>query len=147
MINIIYGVKGSGKTKRIIDAANDRARTTKGSIIYVTDCADHSGEVDNSIRFIDINRYGIKDEEQALCFIKGLLAGNYDITDIYIDGLAKFIKKDVSQLENAFTQLDGLSGDFSVTFTLTVSGADCAAESKVLFLRYSLNLSDSEIRP
>ena len=58
MINIIYGVKGSGKTKRIIDAANDRARTTKGSIIYVTDCADHSGEVDNSIRFIDINRYG-----------------------------------------------------------------------------------------
>ena len=50
MINIIYGVKGSGKTKRIIDTANDRARTTKGSVIYVTDCADHSSEVDNSIR-------------------------------------------------------------------------------------------------
>ena len=44
--------------------------------------------------------------------------------DIYIDGLAKFIKKDVSQLENAFTQLDGLSGDFSVTFTLTVSAEE-----------------------
>ncbi len=124
MINIIYGVKGSGKTKRIIDAANDRARTTKGSIIYITDCADHSGAVDNSIRFIDINHYGIKNEDQALCFIKGLLAGNYDITDIFIDGLAKFIKKDVSQLENAFTQLDELSGEFSVTFTLTVSAEE-----------------------
>ena len=96
MINIIYGVKGSGKTKRIIDTANDRARTTKGSVIYVTDCADHSSEVDNSIRFIDINQYGLNDENGALCFIKGLLAGNYDITDIFIDGLAKFIKKDVS---------------------------------------------------
>lgn len=63
--------------------------------------------------------------KSRLCaFIKGLLAGNYDITDIYIDGLAKFIKKDVSQLENAFTQLDGLSGDFSVTFTLTVSAEE-----------------------
>ena len=62
MINIIYGVKGSGKTKRIIDAANDRAHSTKGSLVYITDCADHSSEVDNSIRFIDIKHYGITDE-------------------------------------------------------------------------------------
>ena len=124
MINIIYGVKGSGKTKRIIDTANDRARTTKGSFIYVTDCADHSSEVDNSIRFIDINHYGLKDENGALCFIKGLLAGNYDITDIFIDGLAKFIKKDVTELEDAFDQLDLLSREFNVTFTLTVSAEE-----------------------
>lgn len=124
MINVIYGLKGSGKTKRIIDAANERAKSTKGSLIYLTDCADHSGAVDNSIRFIDVNHYGLKTELGALSFIKGLLAGNYDITDIYIDGLAKFIKKDVSELEDIFAQLDLLSREFNVTFTLTVTAEE-----------------------
>ena len=93
MISIIYGAKGSGKTKRIIDAANDRARLSKGSVVYITDCADHSSVVDNGIRFIDINHYDVTDENGMLCFIKGLLAGNYDITDVYIDGLASSSKR------------------------------------------------------
>lgn len=124
MISIIYGAKGSGKTKRIIDAANDRARSSKGSVVYITDCADHSSVVDNGIRFIDINHYDVTDENGMLCFIKGLLAGNYDITDVYIDGLAKFVKKDVSELEGAFRQLDLLGTEFNVTFTLTVSAEE-----------------------
>jgi len=124
MISIIYGAKGSGKTKRIIDAANDRARSSKGSVVYITDCADHSSSVDNGIRFIDIKHYDVTDENGVLCFIKGLLAGNYDITDVYIDGLAKFVKKDVSELEGAFRQLDLLGTEFNVTFTLTVSAEE-----------------------
>lgn len=124
MISIIYGAKGSGKTKRIIDAANERARLSKGSVVYITDCADHSSVVDNGIRFIDINHYDVTDENGMLCFIKGLLAGNYDITDVYIDGLAKFVKKDVSELEGAFSQLDLLGTEFNVTFTLTVSAEE-----------------------
>lgn len=124
MISIIYGAKGSGKTKRIIDAANDRARSSKGSVVYITDCVDHSTGVDNDIRFIDIKHYDVTDENGMLCFIKGLLAGNYDITDVYIDGLAKFVKKDVSELEGAFRQLDLLGTEFNVTFTLTVSAEE-----------------------
>ena len=124
MISIIYGAKGSGKTKRIIDAANERARLSKGRVVYITDCADHSSVVDNGIRFIDINHYDVTDENGMLCFIKGLLAGNYDITDVYIDGLAKFVKKDVSELEDAFRQLDLLGTEFNVTFTLTVSAEE-----------------------
>lgn len=124
MISIIYGAKGSGKTKRIIDATNERARLSKGSVVYITDCADHSSVVDNGIRFIDINHYDVTDENGMLCFIKGLLAGNYDITDVYIDGLAKFVKKDVSELEGAFRQLDLLGTEFNVTFTLTVSAEE-----------------------
>ena len=124
MINIIYGLKGSGKTQRIVDAANARAKTSNGCVIYITDQPTHSPYVDNDIRFIDIGKYNITTEATLVAFIEGLLAGNYDITDIFIDGLAKFIKKDVSQLENAFTQLDELSGEFSVTFTLTVSAEE-----------------------
>ena len=121
MINIIYGAKGSGKTQKIIERANIKARSSKGCVVYVTDCANHSSDVDNSIRFVDINRYGIKDENGIVCFIKGLLAGNYDITDVFVDGLAKFVGKDVADMEETYTQLDLLSSDTGVAFTLTVS--------------------------
>ena len=99
MINLIYGAKGSGKTEKIIACANDRVRTSKGNVVYITDREGHSGDVDNAVRFIDIKRYGVDDGKSALSFIKGLLAGNYDITDVYIDGLAKFIKKPVTEIE------------------------------------------------
>ena len=92
MINIIYGLKGSGKTQRIVDAANARAKTSKGCVIYITDQAAHSPYIDNDIRFIDICKYNVTAEDTLVAFIEGLLAGNYDITDIYIDGPAKFMK-------------------------------------------------------
>lgn len=124
MINLIYGAKGSGKTARIIACANDRVKNSKGNVVYITDREGHSSDVDNAVRFIDIKRYGVDDEKSALSFIKGLLAGNYDITDVYIDGLAKFIKKDVGELENAMRELDLIGEEASVHFTLTVSAAE-----------------------
>lgn len=121
MINIIYGLKGSGKTERIISQANDCAKKSKGVVVYVTDRKEHSIAVDNSIRFVDVNEYGIKCEKCCVPFIKGLLAGNYDITDVYIDGLAKFIGMKIEDMENIYTQLEMLSTEHKVNFTLTVS--------------------------
>ena len=64
MINVIYGAKGSGKTQKIIDKANAKANTSKGCVLYLTDRAEHSDGVDNSIRFINVNSYGIADENR-----------------------------------------------------------------------------------
>ena len=124
MITIIYGEKGSGKTQRIIDLANVKAKQSKGCVVYITDKANHSGDIDNSIRFIDINRYGVNTEEGVVSFIKGLIAGNYDITDIFVDGLAKFVGKEVTDMEKTYTQLDLISSDTGVCFTLTVSAEE-----------------------
>ncbi len=124
MINLIYGAKGSGKTEKIIACANDRVRTSKGNVVYITDREGHSGDVDNAVRFIDIKRYGVDDGKSALSFIKGLLAGNYDITDVYIDGLAKFIKKPVTEIEEVLAELALVSDETEVNFTLTISTAE-----------------------
>lgn len=121
MINIIYGVKGSGKTQRIIDAVNWRAATTKGKLVYITNVAAHSKDVDNSVRFVDVSKSDIRSEREMVAFIKGMLAANYDVTDVYIDGLSRFIGKDIAEMEEAFTLLDLLSSDSGVSFTLTVS--------------------------
>ena len=121
MINVIYGVKGSGKTERIIAAANAKAEESKGVVLYVTDRKEHSLAVNKKVRFIDVNEYGIKCEKCCVPFFKGLLAGNYDITDIFVDGLAKFIGMKIEDMEKIYTELDLLSQDHEVDFTLTVS--------------------------
>ena len=54
MLNIIYGAKGSGKTQRIIEAANAAAEKSKGVVVYLTSEADHSGAVSNSVRYVDV---------------------------------------------------------------------------------------------
>ena len=123
MINVIYGLKGSGKTEKIIGLANARAEDSKGCVFYITDRKEHSLAVSKKVRFIDVNEYGIKCEKCCVPFFKGLLAGNYDITDIFVDGLAKFIGMNIEDMEKIYTDIDILSQDYNVDFTLTVSTA------------------------
>ena len=124
MINIIYGLKGSGKTQRIVDACNARAAQSKGCVVYITDQPTHSPYVVNTVRFIDICKYKITTEETLLAFLEGLLAGNYDITDIYVDGPAKFVGKPVGDMEDFYKAVELLSADHSVSFTMTVSAEE-----------------------
>lgn len=121
MLKIIYGGKGSGKTKNIISAANNRAEKSDGVVIYITNRAAHSADVATKIRFVDIDQYGRFDECGFVSFVKGLLAGNYDISDVFIDGLLRFIETSVEESEQIFKFLDEVSNKFNVAFTLTVS--------------------------
>ncbi len=123
MINIIYGAKGSGKTAEIIERVNKKAEEGKGCVIYITDRKDHSVAVSNKARFINVLDYGITCEKCCVPFLKGLIAGNYDITDVYIDGLARFVGMKVEDMENIYKQVDLLSSDHNVDFTFTVSVA------------------------
>ncbi len=121
MIGIIYGAKGSGKTSKIIDSANAAAIKSKGSVLYLTDRAEHSKSVDNAIRFVDVTKWAIAGEEQTVSFIKGLLAGNYDVTDVFVDGILRMAKTDVGSAEKLFEKLDAaLEGtDAKLTVTIT----------------------------
>ena len=124
MINIIYGLKGSGKTEKIIAATNKRAEETDGCLLYITDRKEHSLSVSRKVRFIDITAWDIKCETCFIPFLKGLLASNYDVTDVFVDGLAKFIGKDVTELEDILKKIDLLSTEHKVDFTLTVSAEE-----------------------
>lgn len=124
MINIIYGAKGSGKTAEIIKRVNEKAETGKGCVVYITDRKDHSVAISNKVRFILIQDYGITCEKCCVPFLKGLIAGNYDITDVYVDGLARFIGMKVEDMEKIYTDVDLLSSDHNVDFTFTVSVAE-----------------------
>lgn len=97
MIHLIYGAKGSGKTKRIIDMANASIDTTTGDIVFITDTNRYMYDIKYQIRFINTEDNHIFTEEALLGFIKGLIAGNHDIKTIYIDGAHRIAKKTSTQ--------------------------------------------------
>lgn len=123
MINVISGRKGSGKTKRIIDAANAALEGTKGYVVFVTDTNDYMYSVNRNIKFINVKDYKIAGEEALCGFIRGLIAGNRDIEDIFIDGCARITGKPLSEMAAFFYMLDKVSEDCGMKITLTCSAA------------------------
>jgi archaellum biogenesis ATPase FlaH len=92
MINLIYGEKGTGKTKQMIDGANQSAQTAKGVVVYIDKDDSRIHDLDRSIRLVNTAAYQVSTQEQVVAFVKGMLATNYDIEKIYVDGLAKIVK-------------------------------------------------------
>ncbi|MDR0426258.1 MAG: hypothetical protein LBH24_03710 [Clostridiales bacterium] len=133
MIHIIYGNKGSGKTKRVIEAANKRAGKSQGVVVYLTDRPEHSADVDSRARFINIDKYGVGTPEGLYGFLQGMVAGNYDITDLFIDGLSRFIGRAPEDTEAVFEELSMISAELKVDMTFTLS----VAELPQSLLKYS----------
>lgn len=120
MINLIYGAKGSGKTKRIIDAANEKAKTAKGAVVFITD-NDRSLDVEQPVRFVNVKDYNIKWDCCLGAFIKGMIAANSDNDSIFIDGVSRILGKAPDELEELMKELEGVSTSLDVDVTLTVS--------------------------
>jgi len=110
MIQLIVGGKGSGKTKKMIDMINDSAKTTPGNIV----CIDHAA------RLIDVDEYKISGYDMLYGFIAGILAGNYDIVEVYLDGVLKLGNHDLDGLGKLLDELNVLAGD-GVKVVVTVS--------------------------
>ena len=121
MIYLIIGAKGSGKTKRIVDAANDMVSIAKGNIIYVDDKSDHMYSLKHEIRMINTAEYNVETEAGLWGFIRGLVASNGDTETIFIDGINRMANKNVAEMQDFFTKLQKLGSDNGVNFVLTIS--------------------------
>jgi len=120
MISLIYGAKGTGKSKRIIEAANQASLTAKGDVLYVTDNPKHSLEIKHTVRFVNTREYGICGFDAALGFIKGLIAGNNDIVLVHVDGLSKMAQTEAEDMQGFYEALEAVSASDGVDFTITV---------------------------
>lgn len=121
MISLIVGKKGTGKTKAIIDGANNAKTTEQGDVIFICDAHRHLYSVDHAVRLIDINEYDHSTFKIFLSFINGILAQNYDITHIFIDSLLKICPEDAQNLSEFVNALDAVSAAKNVRFTATIS--------------------------
>ena len=124
MIQIIFGKRGSGKTKRIIDMANNSIKEQKGDVIFIDDDARYMFDLKHEIRFVNASEYGIHGQERFLGFINGIMAGNFDVGLIFIDAFLRLLqvdKPDIHTLEGFFTELETLSARCNVDFVISLS--------------------------
>ncbi len=127
MIKIISGPKGTGKTKKLIDAANLAAKDAKGLSVFVTDNKRCMYDINREIRFIDVTDWAIAGEEALCGFIKGIAACNSDHEYIYIDGVSRVTGKGLKDLAGIFYMLDKIASENNITITIT-----CSAEENEL---------------
>ena len=92
MIQIIAGKKGSGKTKRIIDMTNEKAKTSQHDVVFIDDDNRYIFDIDHSVRFINASEYAILTPEMFLGFLCGMLSQNFDVGVIFIDAFKKLLK-------------------------------------------------------
>ena len=123
MIKVIYGSKGTGKTKMLIEAANSAVETAKGHLIFITDTKRGMYDLERDVRFIDVSDYDIAGETALCGFVKGVIAGNHDNEYVYIDGVVRIAGKPVSELAAFFYMLDKVSATNNLTITVSVSAA------------------------
>ncbi len=122
MIQIIYGKKGSGKSKQLLDKANAEVDNTKGNIVYLDDNNRCMYDLRHEIRFINTADYSINNPDKLYGFVCGILSRDFDISSVYIDGLKKMSQCDSDEMKSLFENFESLFSDINAY--LVVSGND-----------------------
>ncbi len=94
MIEYVFGAKGSGKTKKMIDMANESLTKAKGSVLFLNDRDKYRATVSTQIRFINTDEFFIEGENEMYGFVCGTIASNYDVEYVYIDNLLRILDVD-----------------------------------------------------
>lgn len=125
MVKLIVGNKGTGKTKKLIHMVEEAAGRSKGNVVCIERGDSLKFDLSHHIRLIDIKEYGISGADAYFGFIAGLMAGNYDITEIFGDATFKILCgkdiKDCEALAGFVEKVDALTKNTDVTITFTVS--------------------------
>ena len=122
MVRLIMGVKGSGKTKQLIELINNAAKDEPGNVVCIEANRTMTYDIHYHIRLIDAQEYNLDCYELFRGFISGLYAGNYDISHVFIDNLCKTIGREVDKdTENFLNWLDAFGEKNNIKFTVTIS--------------------------
>ena len=124
MVKVICGPKGSGKTKRIIDAANAAVEVAKGNLIFITDTKRYMYDLRREIRFVDSSDYSIACEDALCGFIKGVIAGGYDNEYVYVDGIARIAGKAIKDMAQFFYMMEKVAEMRDLKLYITCSCAE-----------------------
>ena len=124
MIRIIYGKKGSGKTKKIIDAANEAVKVSTGELVFIDDDNRYMYDLRHEIRFVNATEYDVSSPDTFMGFICGILAGNYDMKQLFIDGFLRLVKSDMADLEAFFVKLEDITHRHGVDVVISASAKD-----------------------
>lgn len=125
MIQVILGKKGSGKTKRLIDLANESIKVEHGDVVFVDDDKRYMYDLRHEVRFVDASEFALGDQRSSDWFyglLGGMLSVNFDISLVFVDAFMKLVNTEYAKMELLFEKLEALSTAHNVNFVLGISG-------------------------
>lgn len=124
MIQVIYGKKGSGKTKKILDLANTLAAQVKGNTVFIDDDQRYMYDLKYQVRFVNAGEYNIEDPKMFLGFLIGMMAKDFDLELLFVDGFLRIVNAQLKDLADFFAQLSRASEKHNVRVIMSVSGSE-----------------------
>ena len=131
MLKLIIGVKGTGKTKTLINLVNSASEVTKGDVVCIEKGVKLRYDIKPTARLIDVEEYMVDDAQSLYGFVAGILASNHDVTDLFIDSTLKICKGDIPAFETLVVELDKLVQKIGLNMVMTVSMAEDAVSDTV----------------
>lgn len=132
MVKVIMGVKGTGKTKQMIEMINSAVNSEHGNVICIERGPKLTYDINYKIRLVDVEQYGIDTFDVLRGFLCGMYAGNYDITHVFIDSLCKVVPSDCGpELDKFLDWLETFSIKNNIKFTVTISADESLASDDV----------------
>ena len=131
MIKVIMGLKGSGKTKKLIDSINETVKQASGDVVCIEYGKKLTYDVNYRVRLVDSEEYAISNSDMLKGFLSGLHAGNFDITNIYIDNLYKTIGSDRANGEEFVAWCAKFAATNNMNITITISDDVALASDEV----------------
>ena len=121
MIHVIMGLKGSGETKKLIDAIHSAVADAHGDVVCIEYGRKLTYDLSYKVRLVDSKEYGINSPAMLKGFLSGLHAGNFDITNVFIDNLYKTIGDDTAAGEEFVAWCAKFAADNNMEITITIS--------------------------
>lgn len=124
MIKLITGRKGTGKTKILVDMINADAVATDGNVICIDKGTKLNFDIPHSVRIADVDEYEISGFDAFYGFVAGMLAGNFDITEVFVDSILKIGGRDYDALGTVLDKINKISKDKKVVLTISADKSE-----------------------
>ena len=121
MVELIVEKKGKGKTKVLLERVNSAIKSANGSIVYLDKSTKHMYELNNKIRLIDVSAFPLKNSDEFVGFICGIISQDHDLEEIYLDSFLTISKLEGQDVTDTLTQLDAIGQKFNLTFVISIS--------------------------
>ena len=121
MVELIVGKKGKGKTKVLLDRVNGAVKDANGSIVYLDKSTKHMYELNNKVRLINVTTYPIKNADEFVGFICGIISQDHDLEQIYLDSFLRIANLEGADVTSTLQQLDDIGNAFKVSIIISIS--------------------------
>ena len=121
MVELIVGKKGKGKTKVLLDKVNGAIKEANGSIVYLDKSTKHMYELNNKVRLIDVSVYPLKNADEFVGFVCGIISQDHDLEQVYLDSFLTTAKLEGTDVSSALDQLISIGEKFNVKFIISMS--------------------------